>query len=113
MRLSVDGLNINWAFLNLLKTDQVRDDKIKFFDTGSCDLHAIHNAFRHGVLLRSIFNNSPKRREIYMTEQQWYFSIKGGLMHSIRVAYETDKKGQFLQTFRIVFMGLDQGPNVK
>ena len=46
--VSMDGLNVNWAFFSELYNHQTENDTVKLLSTGSCSLHAIHGAFKTG-----------------------------------------------------------------
>ena len=75
LQLSMDGPNVNWALLDLLKEE--RSDAPALLETGSCGLHIMHRAFQTGheatgwkldVLLSSLwycFKDSPSRRSDY------------------------------------------------
>lgn len=70
LQVSMDGPNVNWKFLKLLK----EDDDVNLIDLGSCGLHVVHGAFQSGhkaakwtinEFLRGIywlFKDSPARR---------------------------------------------------
>ena len=77
LQVSMDGPNVNWAFYNQLQKKIKLDHNTQMLNIGSCGLHIIHGAFKHGVdkcnwdmtsLLRSVhsmFNETPARREDY------------------------------------------------
>ena len=72
----MDGPNTNWSFLKKMCDSRDLDpDLPSLISVGSCDLHTVHGAFKHGAhasgweidgILRSIFycfHESPARRE--------------------------------------------------
>ena len=75
--VSMDGPNVNWAFHKQLQTKIKLDFGCQMLDIGSCGLHVVNGAFKHGSeasswdvpsLLRSVhslFNEMPARREDY------------------------------------------------
>ena len=78
MQLSMDGPNVNWKFLNMLKTDISHNNTDhELLEIGSCGLHVVHGCFQTGhkasgwkimSFLRSIytlFKDSPARRADY------------------------------------------------
>lgn len=74
LQISMDGPNVNWAFLRELGA---KHEHIKLLDLGSCGLHILHGAFKDGVkttewdvdvFLRDIYNlfkDVPARRALY------------------------------------------------
>ena len=48
LQVSMDGLNINWAFFSELRNYRTENDMSKLLSTGSCGLHAIHGTFKTG-----------------------------------------------------------------
>lgn len=79
IQVSMDGPNVNWKFLDQLKTDICHGDSDRqLLDIGSCGLHVVHGAFQNGhkasgwkvnSFLRSIytlFKDSPARRADYV-----------------------------------------------
>ncbi|KAI2665830.1 putative kinetochore protein SPC25 [Labeo rohita] len=47
--ISMDGPNVNWKFFELLQQEQVEQfGGSQLAVVGSCGLHTLHNAFRHG-----------------------------------------------------------------
>ena len=61
LQVSMDGPNVNWAFYNQLQKKIKLDHNTQMLNVGSCGLHIIHGAFKHGVcnwdmtsLLRSV-----------------------------------------------------------
>ena len=77
IQLSMDGPNVNWSTYDKLGTEMMREHNVKFLNLGSCGLHIIHNAFRHGAeaagwnvadilsAMYTLFDNVPARREEY------------------------------------------------
>ena len=73
--ISCDGPNVNKAIKSKLNAKLQDNFKLKLVDTGSCQLHVVHNAFRRGVQtfgeevenlsidLFYFFKLSPSRRE--------------------------------------------------
>lgn len=64
----MDGPNVNWKFLELLQQEQMEQfGGSQLAVVGSCGLHTLHNAFKHGFAkwqaLHSLFNCAPARRE--------------------------------------------------
>ena len=76
-QVSMDGPNINWAFHKQLQSKIKLDFGVQMLDIGSCGLHVVNGAFKHGSdasnwdvpsVLRSVhslFNETPARREDY------------------------------------------------
>ena len=48
LQVSVDGPNVSWAFFSELRNYETENDMSKLLSTGSCNLHAIHGAFKTG-----------------------------------------------------------------
>ena len=77
IQLSMDGPNVNWKFYDLVQHRLQRDNNKSMLNTGSCGLHIVHGAFKHGVealtwnideFLRSVhwlLKDTPARREDY------------------------------------------------
>lgn len=80
IQLSMDGPNVNFKLLQLLKKEL--EEEIgghQLLELGSCGLHVVNNAFKAGIkttkwnvvgFLKSIyylFKDSPKRRGIYIS----------------------------------------------
>ncbi|XP_023681158.2 uncharacterized protein [Paramormyrops kingsleyae] len=72
--ISMVGPNVNWKFLELLQQEQMEQfGGSQLAVVGSCGLHTLHNAFKHGFAkwqidkllkaLHSLFNCAPARRE--------------------------------------------------
>ena len=81
LQVSMDGPNVNFSFLKLLKSyleDDTSENPI-LFDLGSCGIHTLHNAFKVGFksvewniaqFLSSIYNlfcNVPARPADFIT----------------------------------------------
>lgn len=77
LQVSMDGPNVNWAFLDLLHEEfDPRDPQL--IETGSCSIHILNNAFKKGAaasqwnikgLLRCsylLFHDSPARRADFL-----------------------------------------------
>ncbi|XP_062541413.1 uncharacterized protein LOC134209440 [Armigeres subalbatus] len=76
VQVSMDGPNVNWAFLRELKLELKEDTKL--LDLGSCGLHIMHGAFKDGIqatgwpvvaflrALHNLFKNVPARRALYV-----------------------------------------------
>lgn len=76
LQVSMDGPNVNWAFLRELKVDIQHNDK-ELLDVGSCGLHILHGAFKDGVRsigwdiikymrgIYNIFKDVPARRALF------------------------------------------------
>lgn len=78
LQISMDGPNVNFKLLKLLKSElRPGLDDPKFLDIGSCGIHTLHCAFKAGIkgtgwslieFLRALFNlwkNVPARRGMY------------------------------------------------
>jgi hypothetical protein len=79
LQVSMDGPNVNWAFLRLLKEDLLSLDSeaAALLELGCCGLHVIHGAFQTGhtkatwnvnqILTAAyyVFKDSPARRADY------------------------------------------------
>lgn len=78
LQLSMDGPNVNFKTLRLLKEEKEHDvDSPQLLDLGSCGLHTVHCAFKAGVnatpwaiieFLRALYNlfkDVPARRGDY------------------------------------------------
>lgn len=80
LQVSMDGPSINWKFMDLLQQDRSESDPniTSLINIGSCGLHVVHGAFKHGAIkagwkldgvFRSLyhcFHDSPARREDYV-----------------------------------------------
>lgn len=76
IQVSMDGPNVNWAFLRDLKQELKGD--VKLLDLGSCGIHIMHGAFKDGIqatewpivaFLRALYNlfkEVPARRSLYV-----------------------------------------------
>nr|XP_055062823.1 uncharacterized protein LOC129445852 [Misgurnus anguillicaudatus] len=78
LSVSMDGPNVNWRFLELLQQEQREQfGGTQLIVEGSCGLHTLHNACKHGFLvwqlekvlraLHILFHNTPARREDFTT----------------------------------------------
>lgn len=77
LQLSMDGPNVNWKFHDLIDSRLQKDYNKSLLNTGSCGLHIVHGAFKHGVeatgwntdeFLNSVYwllKDTPARREDY------------------------------------------------
>lgn len=79
VQISMDGPNVNFAFLRELKLELKEEGKTnELIDLGSCGIHTVHNAFKKALtrtgwnltrLLRAMYNlfkDVPTRRGIYI-----------------------------------------------
>lgn len=76
LQVSMDGPNVNWAFLRELNLD-MKEHSSKLLELGSCGLHIVHGAFKDGAratnwgienYLRGIYNlfkDVPARRALF------------------------------------------------
>ena len=77
LQVSMDGPSVNWAFYEKLQ-QKVKDEcSCQILNIGSCGLHIVHGAFKHGCnatkwdiaavmrSMHSLFNETPARREDY------------------------------------------------
>ena len=74
-QVSMDGLSVNWKFLEKLTNERKDKDFHQLTDIGSCGLHIIHGAFKTGAEASEwnlketlkgafqLFYNTPARRE--------------------------------------------------
>ena len=77
LQLSMDGPNVNWNFFNIIQSRLQKENTKSILNTGSCGIHILHGAFKHGVeasgwnvdeFLKNIhwlLNDTPARRENY------------------------------------------------
>lgn len=75
VQVSMDGPNVNWAFLKDLKKCLADDYDSSLINIGSCGLHIVHNSFKTGATdtgwnvgqylssLYYLFKDSPARKE--------------------------------------------------
>ena len=73
LQVSVDGLNVNWKFFDMLNTELDEKFDTSLLEIGCCGLHVVHAAFQTGhkavewnmnIVLRSsykLFHDSPAR----------------------------------------------------
>jgi hypothetical protein len=76
-QISMDGPNVNWKFHRLYQQKLLDEHENTLLDIGSCGLHIVNAAFKHGGLesgwdiqkllssLHYLFNDVPARREDY------------------------------------------------
>lgn len=76
LQVSMDGPNVNWAFLKEYKLEFSNNSKL--LDIGSCGLHRLHCAFKSGIYaadwniisyiraLYNLFKDVPARRALYI-----------------------------------------------
>ena len=74
IQISMDGPNMNWAFLRLLEESRSSPNTPNLLQIGSCGLHALHVAYKNGHAATnweleqflksaySLFKDSPARR---------------------------------------------------
>ena len=77
VQLSMDGPNVNWKFYDLMQKQIEKDTNSSMLNIGSCGLHIVHDAFKHGVdasgwtvdeFLKSVYwllKDTPARRADY------------------------------------------------
>lgn len=77
LQVSMDGPSVNWAFYEKLQQKVKAECNCQILNIGSCGLHIVHGAFKHGcnatkwdiaAVLRSthsLFNETPARLEDY------------------------------------------------
>lgn len=75
LQLSMDGPSVNWKFFDCLQADLKKEYNNEAICIGSCELHILNNAFKHGekstgwnicgilTSLYWLFKDSPARRE--------------------------------------------------
>jgi len=78
IQVSSDGPNVNLLFLELVREQRKDENLPSLIDLGTCRLHTVHNAFKHGEgasgwkmkklmsSLHKIFHEAPSRRADYM-----------------------------------------------
>jgi len=78
LQISMDGPNVNWKFFKLIQNYSQREFQKHVLNIGSCGLHILHNAFKHGCFaskweinnflssLYYLFKDSPARREDFV-----------------------------------------------
>ena len=78
VQISMDGPNVNWALYDRLEQTLNGQYDKHLLNTGSCGLHIIHNAFKHGAVstgwevghyleaLHTLFKDVPARRDDYI-----------------------------------------------
>ena len=77
LQFSMDGPNVNWKFYEIVQKRLQKEYTKSMLNTGSCGLHIVHGAFKHGVdasgwnvdeFLKSVhwlLKDTPARREDY------------------------------------------------
>ena len=48
LKVSMDGPNVNWKFVDMFSHQLIDEYSTTFLNIGSCGLHIIHGAFKHG-----------------------------------------------------------------
>ncbi|XP_072564149.1 uncharacterized protein [Paramormyrops kingsleyae] len=79
VQISMDGPNVNWKVFETLQKQVQNDVRKSLINIGSCGLHILHNAFRHGCKsagwevehglssLYWLFHDCPARHEDFVT----------------------------------------------
>jgi hypothetical protein len=49
LQISMDGPNVNWKFYELAHSKLQKEKNKSMLNIGSCGLHVLHGAFKHGV----------------------------------------------------------------
>ena len=49
LQMSMDGLNMNWKFYELVQSRLQKETNKSVLNIGSCGLHILHGAFKNGV----------------------------------------------------------------
>ena len=74
----MDGPNVNWKFVDMLSKQLLDEGNSSFLNIGSCGLHIIHGAFKHGSNSTSwelerflsgifkLFKDTPAQREDFI-----------------------------------------------
>lgn len=77
LQLSMDGPAVNWKFYDTIQSRLQKEKHKSMLNTGSCGLHIVHGAFKHGIdasgwnvdeFLKSIhwlLKDTPARRDDY------------------------------------------------
>ena len=77
LKVSMDGPNVNWKFVDMFSHQLIDEYSISFLNIGSCGLHIIHGAFKHGSertgweldnffsSIFKLFKGTPARRDDY------------------------------------------------
>ena len=78
VQISMDGPNVNWAFIDLMKKTLSDNFYSTLINIGSCGLHIVHNSFKAGITssgwmvsdflssLYYLFKDSPAKLEDYV-----------------------------------------------
>ena len=73
----MDGPNVNWKFVDMFSKQLLDENSTTFLNIGSCGLHIIHGAFKHGSdttgweletffsSIFQLFKDTPARRDDY------------------------------------------------
>ena len=48
LQLSMNGPNVNWKFYDTIQSRLQKEGNQSMLNTGSCGLHIVHGAFKHG-----------------------------------------------------------------
>ena len=48
IQISSDVPNLNLSFFDMIKANRLTEELPNLVDLGSCGLHTVHNAFKHG-----------------------------------------------------------------
>jgi len=79
LQVSMDGPNVNWSFYEKMQQKVKSECGCQMLNIGSCGLHIVHGAFKHGCnatkwdiqsVLRAVytlFKETPARSEDYTT----------------------------------------------
>ena len=73
----MDGPNVNWKFVDMFSKQLLDENSTTFLNIGSCGLHIVHGAFKHGSdttgwelekffsSIFQLFKDTPDRRDDY------------------------------------------------
>ena len=73
----MDGPNVNWKFVDMFSKQLLDENSTTFLNIGSCGLHIVHGAFKHGSdttgwelekffsSIFQLFKDTPARRDDY------------------------------------------------
>lgn len=116
LQVSMDGPNVNWSFLKLLKQDishTYGPNGRLLLELGSCGLHTIHNAFKTGIkkmdwciikFLRALYNlfkMVPARRG-------YYTEVTGSAVFPLQFCTI-----RWLENSRVAQRAIEMLPNIK
>ena len=74
----MDGPNVNWKFIDMFNKQLLDENSTTFLNIGSCGLHIVHGAFKHGSDatgwelekffkgIYQLFKETPARRDDYV-----------------------------------------------